>query len=233
MKIALLGDIHGNDLALQVVLTAALASGVDQLLVTGDLVGYYFSPLKVLELLHPWKKHVVRGNHEEMLAAARSNEVFLKQVDNRYGTGLRVAIEQLNLQQLDELCTLPHPLALDIDGCKTLLCHGSPWSIEQYIYPDASSGLFEGFASEGLDLVVLGHTHYPMSHQVGKTLVVNPGSVGQPRNYKPGASWAIFDTKTQSLQFKHEIYDSSSLALNCQLRHPELPFLSEVLTRSN
>jgi putative phosphoesterase len=233
VKIALLGDIHGNDLALQVVLTAASAAGVEKLLVTGDLVGYYFSPLKVLELLYPWNKHVVRGNHEDMLVAARGDELFLTQVDKRYGTGLRVAIEQLNPQQLDELCALPHPLALDIDGCKTLLCHGSPWSINQYIYPDASSELFESCASGGFDLVVQGHTHYPMSHRVGKTLVVNPGSVGQPRNCSPGASWAIFDTNNQSLQFRNEKYDSSSLVQNCQQRHPELPYLAEVLTRLN
>lgn len=231
MKLALLGDFHGNHLALQAVLAAASSSGVEKLLVTGDLVGYYYAPLQVLELLRPWDRHVVRGNHEDMLNTAQSDPAFLAQVDVCYGTGLRAAIEQLDTQQLDELCNLPHPLELVINGCNILLCHGTPWDIDQYVYPDAQLELMEGCAMQKFDLVVLGHTHYPMQQQIGKTLVVNPGSVGQPRNRQPGAHWAIFDTLSRSLQFRQEAYDSSALVRECQQRHPELPYLSEVLIR--
>ena len=67
MKLGLLGDIHSNNLALQAVLAAASSSGVEKLLITGDLVGYYYAPLEVLEMLQPWDRHIVRGNHEDML----------------------------------------------------------------------------------------------------------------------------------------------------------------------
>lgn len=231
MKLALLGDIHGNHSALQSVLAAASASGVESLLLTGDLVGYYFKPLKVLELLQPWNRYVVRGNHEDMLIAARSDSAFLARVDARYGTGLRTAIEQLSEKQLDELCGLPHPLDLVIDGCRILLCHGSPWNNDQYIYPDAQPELLSRCAVQEFDLVVLGHTHYPMQQEIGTTVVVNPGSVGQPRNRQPGAHWALFDTSTRSLEFHREQYDSSGLVQECQQRHPELPYLAEVLIR--
>lgn len=231
MKLALLGDIHGNHLALQAVLAAASLSGVEKLLITGDLVGYYNAPLMVLEMLQSWDRHVVRGNHEDMLNAARSDSAFLAQVDARYGSGLRTAIEQLDTQQLDELCNLPHPLELVIDGCKILLCHGAPWDNDQYVYPDAQPDLLEHCAMPEFDLVVLGHTHYPMQQKIGRTLVVNPGSVGQPRNRQPGAHWAIFDTVSQNLEFRQEQYDSSVLVQECQQRHPEIPYLSEVLTR--
>lgn len=231
MKLGLLGDIHGNAPALEVVLTAAATSGVEQLLLTGDLVGYYFYPLRVMELLHSWDRHVVRGNHEDMLNVARTDPVFLAQVDKRYGTGLRVAIEQLDAHQLDELCALPHPLDLNIDGCRVLLCHGAPWDIDQYVYPDAGPEQLERCALPELDLVVMGHTHYPMTHQIGKTLVVNPGSVGQPRNREPGASWAIFDTVSRNLEFHIEHYDTEAIVKECEQRHPELPYLSEVLLR--
>jgi putative phosphoesterase len=175
---------------------------------------------------------MVRGNHEDMLKIARTDPVFLAQVDARYGTGLRIAIEQLSEQQLDELCSLPHPLELSIDSCRILLCHGAPWDNDQYVYPDAQSALLERCAKQEFDLVVLGHTHYPMRHQVGKTLVVNPGSVGQPRNRHPGAHWAIFDAIDRSLQFHQEAYDSSVLVRECQHRHPELPYLADVLIRT-
>lgn len=231
MKLALLGDIHGNDYALRSVLAAASSFGADELFITGDLVGYYFGPREVLELLQPWCRHVVRGNHEDMLNAARSDPGLLAQVDARYGTGLRAALEQLSEKQIDELCGLPHPLELEIDGCRILLCHGAPWDNDHYVYPDAQPELLERCAVREFDLVVLGHTHYPMQCRVGDTLVVNPGSVGQPRNRQPGAHWALFDTDTRNLEFHCEQYDSSGLVQECQKRHPELPYLAEVLIR--
>lgn len=231
MKLALLGDIHGNADALRAALAAASLSGADELFITGDLVGYYFAPREVLELLQPWRRQVVRGNHEDMLKTARSDQASLVEVDVRYGSGLRTAIEQLSEEQLDELCSLPHPLKHEVDGCKILLCHGAPWDNEYYVYPDAQAELLDRCAVQEFDLVVLGHTHYPMQHRIGDTLLVNPGSVGQPRNRQPGAHWALFDTTTRSVEFHHEQYDASRLVQECQQRNPELPYLAEVLTR--
>lgn len=233
MKLALMGDIHGNDLALQAVLEAAAAAKVDRLLVTGDLVGYYFAPLRVLELLSGWKCDVVRGNHEEMLSKARSDENYLATVEMRYGSGVQVALEQLSSTQLDSLCSLPHPLELDIDGSRILLSHGAPWNLNQYIYPDADQEMLARYLPQNYNLVVMGHTHYPMLRHVGSTVVVNPGSVGQPRDWKPGACWALFDTKDHSVELRRESYDFSSLLRECQLRHPELPYLADVLERKS
>lgn len=232
MKLALLGDIHGNHLALQAVLAAASSSGVEKLLITGDLVGYYYAPFKVMEMLQSWDRKMVRGNHEDMLNNVRSDSAFLAQFGARYGTGLRTAIEQLDTQQLDELCSLPHPLEMIIAGCKILLCHGAPWDVNQYVYPDAAPKMLKRCAKQDFDLVVMGHTHYPMQHKIGKTLVVNPGSVGQPRNHHPGAHWALFDTVSRSLEFHQESYDFSMLVGECRRRHPELPYLASVLKRS-
>lgn len=231
MKLALLGDIHGNQLALDAVLAAATACGVERLLVTGDLVGYYYEPLQVLEMLNAWESHVVRGNHEDMLALARHDPVFLAKVESRYGSGLRVALEQFDDQSLDELCDLPHPRELTLDGCRVLLSHGAPWDNNQYIYPDSSTDLLDRTAVQGFDLIVMGHTHYPFGRVVGGALVVNPGSVGQPRNRQPGAQWAFFDTTSKRLEFHNEQYDSAALVRECQRRNPELPYLAEVLRR--
>ena len=82
------------------------------------------------------------------------------------------------------------------------------------------------------DLVVLGHTHYPMSQEIGKTLIVNPGSVGQPRNRKPGAQWSLFDTVNRTVEFFSEAYDPTPLVEESLRRHPGLPYMADVLTRS-
>ncbi len=230
--IGLLADIHGNHRALAAVLKAASNSGVERLLIAGDLIGYYSAPLQVMEMLLPWPRHIARGNHEDMLQMARADRAFLAQVDMRYGTGLRIACEQLGAYQLNNLCCLPHPLDLNFSGFRILLCHGSPTDIDQYIYPDSPADLLQKCAVPGYDLVVLGHTHHPMSFQSGNTLLANPGSVGQPRNRKPGASWAVFDTAACNLQFRTEQYDYRALSSECQNRHPELPYLAETLLRT-
>jgi putative phosphoesterase len=210
-----------------------MLSKVEVLLLTGDLVGYYYSPLAVLDMLRSWKYYLVRGNHEDMLKMARYDNNFLSKVDAKYGKGLRLAIEQLTDNQLDELCNLPHPLDIEIDGCKILLCHGAPWDNNYYIYPDAPKDLLKRCAQQEYDLIVLGHSHYPMSHRIGKTLIVNPGSVGQPRNGQPGAHWAIFDTVSNCLDFYNEEYDYSVLINECKQRNPDLPYLVDVLKRLN
>lgn len=232
MKLGLIGDVHGNAAALHVVLSSAATHNVEKLLITGDLVGYYFQPLQVLEQLAPWEKAIVRGNHEEMLCSSRNDPDYRLAVEAKYGSGVSVALEQLSAQQLDDACGLPHPLSLEIDGVRILLSHGAPWNIDQYIYPDSPADLLERCVPDDVDLVVTGHTHYPMVKKIGSTLLVNPGSVGQPRNRRPGAAWAIFDTVDRTVELRSESYDSAELVRECRARHPELPYLSEILLRT-
>lgn len=232
MKVGILGDIHGNECALSAVLDAASAACVDQWLNTGDMVGYYFAPGRVIEMLHQLNCRSVRGNHEEMLCRSRDDPDYLLAVEAKYGSGVRVALEQLSVQQLDEVCELPHPLSLEIDGVRILLSHGSPWNIDQYVYPDSAPDLIERCVPQGFDLVVTGHTHYPMVKTIGNAVLVNPGSVGQPRNRRPGAAWAIFDTVARTVDLRCESYDSAELVRECRVRHPKLPYLSEVLLRT-
>ena len=233
MRIALLGDIHGNALALHAVLEAASEEGVEKLLITGDLVGYYFSPGKVLELLEPWDKIIVRGNHEEMLTLARNDPSQLTRIDRAYGSGLRLALDELSTTQLDMLDDLPHPLKVEIDGFSILLCHGSPWDSGHYIYPDTPHQLYERCAEPDADMVVMGHTHYPMLQRIMNKSLVNPGSVGQPRNRCPGAWWAMLDTcSDEKIVIKRENYNIQAVVDEAKLRHPELPHLARVLLRT-
>ena len=228
----MLGDIHGNYYALMAVLDAARQNNAKRLLVTGDLVGYYFWPREVLALLAQWDTVVVRGNHESMLAEAQRNISFIDNVEGKYGTGLRIAIEQLDTIQLDMLCNLPHPLEIAVEECTILLCHGSPWDFNQYVYPDADSETLKRCAMQAYDLVVMGHTHYPMNAKIGKTLLVNPGSVGQPRNRRAGAHWALFDTESREVSMRCESYDTGAVIAESHRRHPDVPYWAEILVRT-
>jgi putative phosphoesterase len=229
MRIALLGDIHGNSFALASVLDAARAARVEKLLITGDFVGYYFWPREVMDMLDGWDVAAVRGNHEDMLVEALSGYASLKKITSAYGSGLVRAIETLTPTQIDWLCQLPHPRSFEFDGRSLLLCHGSPWDVDQYVYPDAKSDLLQRCAESAYDWVVMGHTHYPMVERVGDTLLVNPGSVGQPRNRIPAAHWALLDTASQELELMTAPYDVSPVVALAAHRHPELPYLGNVL----
>jgi putative phosphoesterase len=231
VKIALLGDIHGNSAALRAVLDAAVRQDVDTLLITGDLVGYYFDPLGVVEMLARWRAFIVRGNHEDMLAAVRADPERLGPIEQKYGSGLRVALETLSLSELNALCALPHPLMVELGGLRILLCHGAPWDNDAYVYPDADDSTLGRCASTGYDLVVMGHTHHPFVRERSGVRLVNPGSVGQPRNRRHGAQWALVDTETLGVALHSEPYDYVALAAEARRRHPELPYLAQVLTR--
>ncbi len=232
MKLAILGDIHANSFALAVVLRAAKMAEVDALLITGDYVGYYFSPKEVIELLRPWKKFMVRGNHEEMLKKSLLDWSFRCEVLSRYGSGIELAINQLSSNEIHELCNLPHPLMVDLDFKKILICHGSPNNIDSYIYPDSNFSSIDCLEFSEFDLIVAGHSHYPMLRSLsGGGLFINPGSVGQPRNSRPGAHWALYDTKDATVSFHCESYDYIDLQIEARNRHPELPYLADILGR--
>ena len=231
MRLALLADIHGNHLALQAILKEARKQSVDELLVMGDIVGYYFHPDKVLECLEPWIKTMIRGNHEDSLKAAIASPETLDIYEKRYGSGLRMALDKLSDQQLDMLCFLPTQQKIIRDSYHILMCHGSPWDTDQYIYPNATDDVFERCFETGDDIVLSGHTHYSLLKKVNGALFVNPGSVGQPRDRKQGAAWALLDTDSGEINFRREHYDIDAVVSEAQLFHPDIPYLSEVLLR--
>lgn len=231
MRIAVLGDIHGNVLALAAALSGARREGVDALCITGDYVGYYYHPKEIFSLLEPWTKYMVRGNHEDMLMRAASDEEFLASCTARYGNGLRCALDTLDAVCVASLGALPERLELELDGRRILLAHGAPWDTDEYLYPDATDALWARVADEGADFVFLGHTHHRLIRQVGTTTVINPGSVGQPRDRNDGACWALLDTATSAIQHFAEPYDVSAVIDEAHRFDPDLPYLSEVLNR--
>lgn len=231
MKIGLLGDIHGNSRALRAVLESARVKGVEKLCLTGDFVGYYYHPDEVLDLLAPWPNHAVRGNHEAMLFDVLEGSGSLATIEDKYGSGLRQALTRLTGEHIDWLRKLPERIAVDISGVRIQIAHGAPWDGDCYLYPNSSDESWSRVASDDFDLVVLGHTHYRFQRQVGQTLIVNPGSVGQARDRIPGAAWAVVDTATMVCEHFTESYDISRVIVEARINDPNKLYLQEVLTR--
>lgn len=232
MRLGLLGDIHGNAAALSAVLEKAQALEVEALCLTGDFVGYYHDPKKVLDLIALWDYWAVRGNHEDMLSEALADSQKAELCRKKYGSGVDRAVAELGESQLAFLDRLPVSLDIQLGGCSVLLAHGTPWSTDAYLYPDSDEALWHRVAECTADYIVLGHTHYQMTRSVNGKQIINPGSVGQPRDRVPGAAWTILDTESGKIEHRRESYDIAALTERTKVLDPELPYLWNVLTRT-
>ncbi len=200
MRLGILADLHGNAPAVSAVLDALRQEKVDRLLVAGDLVGYYPLVNETLDLLREWPAEVVLGNHDAYLLGRLpcSDE-------RRHAYGLDVVDRLILPAHLDWLRTLPFERRLTYGGRRLLLCHGSPAGPEDYVFPDRAD--WSVFADLDVDVVVLGHTHRPLSRTLGTMLIVNPGSAGQPRDYDPRAAYGILDVGAGVFEQRRIGYD--------------------------
>ncbi|WP_149276972.1 metallophosphoesterase family protein [Pareuzebyella sediminis] len=231
MKIAIISDIHGNVDALREVLKKAKKEHVEHLLILGDLVGYYYHPDKVLELLSEWSYDIVKGNHERILEDLVAQPKMSESIRLKYGSGHQEAIDKLTDQQLTFLSGLPETKSVQFNGISMLMCHGSPWANDDYIYPDCDTETILKCDSKEYDFVLIGHSHYAFAIKNANSILLNPGSVGQSRQIGGKASWAIINTANGCLQIVTTDYDSEKLLNEVKNKDCEIRYLTEILKR--
>jgi diadenosine tetraphosphatase ApaH/serine/threonine PP2A family protein phosphatase len=222
-RVCVLADVHGNALALEAVLARAKEAGVDSYLFLGDAVGYGPRPTQCVARIAELPGLVaVRGNHDDALAAgAPSGEM------NR---DARAVLEW-------SLCSVSHAqrrwlaaLPLELRAEDFLAVHGAPRDparMHGYVYEMTFRENLDVLAATGTARCFYGHTHVPFAHgrtRDGRSLrcgardpealgepfaavLVNPGSVGQPRDGDPRASFAIWDRRARSISFLRVGYD--------------------------
>ena len=215
MRYLILSDIHGNWEALEAVLEAAAEDGVDQVLVLGDLVGYGAGPNEVVDTVRERAECVIRGNHDKVVAELEDGEGF-NSVALTAARWTTAALSEDNLGYLRELA--PGPVEV-IPG--VTLCHGSPLDEDEYVMSlDGAQRVFADFPAK---LTFFGHTHLPMVFVAAPTgihgaalegsdftitldpdsrYLVNPGSVGQPRDRNPQAAYVIFDSERSEVRWR-------------------------------
>ena len=198
MTVALLSDIHANLVALQAVL-ADLPS-VDAIWVMGDTVGYGPDPADTYALLRDRGATLVAGNHDRAVATGQGLELF--------NGPARAAAERhrawLAAEDRDGLAALPLTLE-PADGYA--MCHGSPRDpLWEYVF-DARTAAF-AMAGMVATRCCVGHTHVPATFRTrdGKVMI-NPGSVGQPRDGDPRAAYALLDPASETVDFRRVRYD--------------------------
>jgi len=189
IRVLLIADIHANSPALTAVLRDA--GQVEMILHAGDLVDYNPFPSDVISIAKESGIKSVMGNHDR--DSAQNKPYGYNPIAE---ASCHWTYHKLTIQERRYLLSLPEKSEVEISGLQVFLCHGSPTSLlDEYVYPETNDQLFENFLEEtSADLVILGHTHIPFIKRIRNSkCVLNPGSVGQPRDHNPMASYMILE----------------------------------------
>jgi putative phosphoesterase len=192
MRILVISDVHANWPALEAI---ASAEPYDSLVVGGDLVSYGPHPREVVDFVRSHATVAVRGNHDQALA---------HRVDCRCAPASQplaeatraVHREMLSPQQVAYLGALPLTGEFMAGHQNFFSVHASPREhlFRYTLTPEAPDDhLRAEISGVDADVILLGHTHFPMIRRIGRHTVINPGSVGQPRDGDPRASYAVIE----------------------------------------
>lgn len=220
MKYLIFSDIHSNLEAFEKMLSLKKVQEVDKFLFLGDLVGYGADPDKTIELYNQLEnKYAIRGNHDKVISELESSSLF-NPVAAFSAEWSKLHIKPENLKTLVELPKGPRV----VDRFITI-CHGSTFDEDYYVF-----SMFE--AVESLKFMrtsigFFGHTHFPIIYLLRNEKIdvvslskntrikldpntrylINPGSIGQPRDKDPNPSFIIFDSTKKEIQFMRFSYN--------------------------
>jgi predicted phosphodiesterase len=219
MKYGILGDIHSNLSALQAVLERFQEESVDRVISVGDVVGYGAAPRECIELVRSVDAIVVKGNHD----AACVGEIDIRYFNNYARDAVRWTQTVLKKTEREWLSALP--FTTDLEHC--CVGHGTYHRPELFDYIQGPSDADPSLDAMVLPVCFVGHTHVPVSLMRLKDdplrtaytvdceidlaeslrVLVNVGSVGQPRDENSQAAYAIFDTEKERVWIHRTVYD--------------------------
>jgi putative phosphoesterase len=181
MKIAIFSDIHGNDVAFEVILAAIERENADKMICLGDVVVSGPQPRETLARLQALGCPVVMGNTDDWVLSPTPFTIHTEDDQKLYEVELWAA-EQLTDADKAFIRTFQPTVKLELDNGRSLLCcHGSPRDYMEGIFADTSQEkLADYLAGVDVTAVFSGHTHVPLLRRYENTLLVNPGSVGLP-----------------------------------------------------
>jgi putative phosphoesterase len=224
MRILLVADIHANWPALQAVATEAY----DSCICLGDLVDYGLDPVPCVDWVRRNAQVTVRGNHDHGVA---QNVLVNGKNGFKFLTGVTRVLtrERLGRDDMRYLGQLPITRTLTIENTRFLLAHASPRDpLDEYAPPDPEFWA-RRLQNVDADVVCVGHTHHPYVLEADGKLVINPGSVGQPRDGDPRASYAIIqDYNVELKRIEYPVEETIAVIQASALADPVKEALAEV-----
>jgi diadenosine tetraphosphatase ApaH/serine/threonine PP2A family protein phosphatase len=214
MRYLVISDIHANLEAYETVMAEAGRLGYDKVLLLGDLVGYGADPNAICDRVRALKPEaLIRGNHDKVGSGIESPEGFNAVARN----AIRWTYDQLTAENREWLAALPAgPLVVEE---MIEICHGTPFDEDAYVFDDLDA--LRAMHAARRPLCLFGHTHVQVGHCLSRDqfglataddrrpltialeesnrYLVNPGSVGQPRDGDPRAGFGIADTTAREM----------------------------------
>ncbi len=220
MRYLILSDIHANQEALTAVLAHVRRKRWDKAIVLGDVVGYGANPNQAVDMVRKLKPLVaIRGNHDKVCSGIEDGEMF-NRVALQAAMWTRRKLSPSNLRWLQSLPEGP----VVVDGAFAV-AHGTPIDEDAYIFGEIEA--LNVFRQTTFPLCFFGHSHFPVIFglspeaiqtvltrppdfrfrlEPGVRYLVNPGSIGQPRDGNPLASFAMFDTERRTVSIHRVPY---------------------------
>jgi predicted phosphodiesterase len=235
MRALVISDLHGNiDALLALERALDISRGrFDRVLVLGDLVDYGPAPEEVVSWVRVHADQAVRGNHDHAMVTredCRSSPAY-----KRLSVATREYFRpRLTQEALAYLASLPLAAAIDWGGRTLTMVHATPRDpLFEYLSGDATEERWRqalGPVVEDSDLVLVGHTHLPFVRQVGRVTIVNPGSLGQPKDGDPRACYAVVDDGEIELgRVPYDVDAAVARLMGLGLSQPEKAQLARVL----
>lgn len=198
MKLGIISDVHSNLIALKKVLSEL--KDVGMIIHAGDIVGYNPYPNEVVKIFREKNIFSILGNHDMAVITGDTSGFNPFAAKAVYWTRNVLSDENLSF-----LKTLKKREKIKIGKTNIAVIHGSPWDDNEYVY---ENGLSKNFLDEvNAEILVYGHTHIPCFKKFDNGIIINPGSVGQPRDGNKKASFAVFDVDSKSVEIKRTGYD--------------------------
>ena len=223
MRYAIISDIHANESALRHVLADAAELDVDQVVCLGDVVGYGPLPKDALALVRESCSIVLAGNHDDAVSGRRGADDFI----DLAGDAVKRHRDTLGSSELGWLKNLPY--ACKLEGA--IAAHGDFTNPPDFNYVDDEASATANFKTVDAQLMFVGHTHIPgifltgqsgsvyqlepqdFTVEDGKRYIVNPGSVGYPREQNDTclSSYVIYDSTERAVNFRFLPFAVSSV----------------------
>ena len=222
MRALVVSDLHANADALRSVFSRVRRKKFDTVICLGDFVGYGAQPNQVLDTMRTLRtrKVFIRGNHDRVCSGITGADGF-NHAAKSSALWTREHLSAPNRRFLRELPVGP------VIHRNVMLCHGSPYDEDEYVFNLHHATQVLGLYASA-PIILFGHTHLPavfstdiegnvdgfaVRHDATvrldpkKRYLINPGSVGQPRDRNPDAACVILDTDKPSVQFFRVPYD--------------------------
>lgn len=198
MSVALISDIHANLPALEAVINDM--PEVDEVLCAGDIVGYNPWPAECVDRIRSLATMTVQGNHDRTV---NNPEAYFHNYQAE--AGLNHAKSKLSDEQKEWLQALPKHVEFANGNFRLVHSHPDSDNLGSYVFPRNFPEMRPYLDKH--QGIVLGHTHIQHKAEIDGRLIVNPGSVGQPRDGTPSAAYAILDPENKRVEFRRVEYD--------------------------